>query len=123
MASSTHASATSSLPLGRSDAATPGPVEAMPPRSRHQRSVWARLRRHRPALIGLGVLVAFALLSVFAPLASTFEPDRTSLLERFQPPSPRHWLGADELGRDIYTRLLYGGRVSLAVGLLVAVLS
>jgi peptide/nickel transport system permease protein len=89
----------------------------------NRRSVWQQLGRHRFALVGLSVLAVFVLLSVFAPLVSPFEPDRTNLLERFAPPGPKHWLGADELGRDIYTRLMYGGRVSLAVGFLVAVLS
>jgi peptide/nickel transport system permease protein len=88
-----------------------------------RRSVWQELARHPLAVVGLSVLVVFVLLSVFAPLLAPFEPDRTSLLERFQPPSAKHWLGADELGRDIYTRLMYGARVSLAVGFLVAVLS
>jgi peptide/nickel transport system permease protein len=69
------------------------------------------------------VLIALVLLAVFAPVLSPYEPDRTSLRERFQPPNAAHWMGTDELGRDIYTRLLYGGRISLAVGLLVAVLS
>jgi len=86
-------------------------------------AVWRQLRRHRLATIGLVVLVALVLLAVFAPALSPYEPDRTSLRERFQPPNVAHWMGTDELGRDIYTRLLYGGRISLSVGLLVALLS
>ncbi len=87
------------------------------------RAAWRQLRRHRLALIGLLILVALVLLAAFAPVVSPYDPDRTSLRERFQPPSAAHWMGTDELGRDIYTRLLYGGRVSLSVGLLVAVVS
>ncbi len=85
--------------------------------------VWRQLRRHRLAMIGRGVLTVVILLSAFAPMLSPFEPDRTSLRERFQAPSATHWMGTDELGRDVYTRLLYGGRISLAVGLLVAFLT
>lgn len=89
----------------------------------HWRAVWRQLRRHRLAFIGLIILVSLLLMAAFAPVLSPYEPDRTSLRERFQPPSAAHWMGTDELGRDIYTRLLYGGRISLSVGLLVAVLS
>jgi peptide/nickel transport system permease protein len=86
-------------------------------------AAWRQLRRHRLAVIGLVVLVLFVMLAVFAPLISPYDPDRTNLRERFQPPNAAHWMGTDELGRDIATRLLYGGRISLSVGLLVAVLS
>src|SRR5690242_2026632 len=121
MASSTHASVTNNRALN----AVNGPaISAAPAGSQlhRRRSVWRQLARHRLALIGLSVLVLFVLLSILAPVLSPYEPDRTSLLERFQPPNAKHWLGADELGRDIYTRLMYGARVSLAVGFLVAVL-
>jgi peptide/nickel transport system permease protein len=87
------------------------------------RAVLRQLRRHRLATVGLIALVVLVLLALFAPALSPYEPDRTSLRERFQPPNAAHWMGTDELGRDIYTRLLYGGRVSLSVGLLVALLS
>jgi peptide/nickel transport system permease protein len=87
------------------------------------RGAWRQLRRHRLAMIGLGVLAVLILVSVFAPFLTPFEPDKTSLRERFQPPSSVHWMGTDELGRDVFTRLLYGGRISLAIGLLVAFLT
>src|ERR1051326_9609113 len=70
-------------------------------------SAWRQLRRHRFAMIGLVVLAVLILLSVFAPMVTPFEPDRTSLRERFLPPSTNHWMGTDELGRDVFTRLLY----------------
>ncbi|MGH2403102.1 MAG: ABC transporter permease [bacterium] len=87
------------------------------------RRVWRHLRRHRLAVIGLWCLVMLVLLASLAPLLSPYDPARTSLRERFQPPNRAHWMGTDELGRDLYTRVLYGGRISLAVGVLVAVLS
>jgi peptide/nickel transport system permease protein len=74
-------------------------------------------------MVGLALLLILVFLAVFAPLLTQYDPDRTSLRERFQAPGTSHWMGTDELGRDIFTRLLYGGRISLAVGLLVALLS
>lgn len=80
------------------------------------RAVWRRFSRHRMALVGLGVLLLLTLISVFAPVISHYPPDQVSLLNSGLPPSPQHLLGTDELGRDIFTRLLYGGRVSLLIG-------
>jgi len=51
-----------------------------------------------------------------APYLTPFDPDKTAVLDRLRPPSVEHWMGTDELGRDVFTRLMYGGRVSLLVG-------
>jgi peptide/nickel transport system permease protein len=87
-----------------------------------ERSQWQmafeRFRAHRPALIGVFVLATLALLSAAAPLVSPYDPDKTALLLIYEPPSFAHPFGTDDLGRDLATRILYGGRVSLAVGLL-----
>ena len=87
--------------------------------------VWSRFRRHRFALIGLGALLFMVLVATFAPLApyGPNEIDRTItdpqfLSHGFAPPSPRHWFGTDELNRDLFSRLLWAGRISLAVGFL-----
>jgi peptide/nickel transport system permease protein len=80
------------------------------------------LRRHRFALGGAVVLALLCLSAVAAPL-SPYDPYRTSLLERFQPPSLLHPMGTDDLGRDEATRVLLGGRLSLSVGLLAVALS
>lgn len=68
-------------------------------------------------MLGLYVLIALALASAFAPLLTRYDPDLPDIRQAEQPPSRQHWLGTDELGRDVYARLLYGGRVSLTVGL------
>ncbi|GAB4502100.1 MAG: ABC transporter permease [Anaerolineales bacterium] len=75
---------------------------------------WKRFREHSPALAGGLVL----LLVTFAPLFSRSDPYKQDLLQRFSPPSAAHWMGTDDLGRDMWARVLYGGRVSLSVGLL-----
>ncbi|MFP3090306.1 ABC transporter permease [Treponema sp. TIM-1] len=75
-----------------------------------------RLRRNRSAMIGLGIFLLLAILAVFAPYISPYEYAKLSLQERFQGPSFKHWFGTDEMGRDLFTRIIYGGRYSLAVG-------
>jgi len=87
-----------------------------------ERSQWQmaleRFRMHRPAVLGIFVLATLALLSVAAPIVSPYDPDKTQLLALYEPPSLSHPFGTDDLGRDLATRILYGGRVSLSVGLL-----
>jgi peptide/nickel transport system permease protein len=77
-----------------------------------------RFRAHRPAVAGVFVLGTLALFSAAAPLISPYDPDKTALLLIYDPPSLAHPFGTDDLGRDLATRILYGGRVSLAIGLL-----
>ncbi len=79
---------------------------------------WLRFIKHKMALIG-GVITLFIIILVaFAPLFSNFDPMTQDLLHRFKPPSSEHWMGTDDLGRDMFSRVLYGGRISLSVGLL-----
>jgi peptide/nickel transport system permease protein len=81
---------------------------------------WRRFRRHRLALTGGLAALVLTLAAVAAPLLAPYPPDRIDLASRWTPPSRAHLLGADELGRDVLSRLLYAGRVSLAVGFAVA---
>ncbi len=84
------------------------------------RLVLRRFRHHRLALASGLLLALLALASLCAPLAAAwlgYDPNAVDLLARFAPPSAEHPLGTDELGRDLLLRLLYGGRVSLFVGL------
>jgi peptide/nickel transport system permease protein len=87
-----------------------------------RRSQWAmafeRFRAHRPAMLGVLVLTLLAVLCAAAPLVSPYDPDKTRLLDLYNPPSLAHPFGTDDLGRDLATRILYGGRVSLTIGLL-----
>jgi peptide/nickel transport system permease protein len=88
--------------------------------------VWQRLLRHRLAQASLVFLSVLLVLSLAAPLIGSLrsiDPLATDLLRRFEPPSVEHWLGTDDLGRDLFQRLLDGGRVSMLVGLAGAVLS
>jgi peptide/nickel transport system permease protein len=77
-----------------------------------------RVRRDPVALVCLVILLAIILAAIFAPWIAPDDPYKTSMLRRLKPPlTPGHLLGTDELGRDMATRLIYGGRVSLMMGL------
>jgi len=78
---------------------------------------WQRFCQNKLAVVGLVVIVIFILLAIFAPLLTPHDPNRANLRERNQPPSKEHWFGTDDMGRDILARTLYGGRISLSVGL------
>ena len=78
--------------------------------------IWRRFRRHRLALISAIVLLLMVILVIAAPY-SGYSPTEQDPKDQFASPSAEHWFGTDELGRDIFTRILYGGRVSLAVGI------
>jgi ABC-type dipeptide/oligopeptide/nickel transport system permease subunit len=80
--------------------------------------LWARLRRDTRALIGLAVVTILVLVAVTAPLVAGHDPTRIDLAGQLQPPSVEHWMGTDIQGRDVWARLVYGARVSLAVGLI-----
>src|SRR6201992_4313156 len=71
----------------------------------------------RPSgVIGLGIITAFILLAVFAPLIVPYDPISTSWTLVRKPPSALHWFGTDDLGRDILSRVVYGARASLVAG-------
>jgi peptide/nickel transport system permease protein len=77
---------------------------------------WDRFARHRLALVGAVVLAAIALVSILAPLLTPYSASTTDLEHITAPPNWSHPLGTDELGRDVLTRILFGGRISLLVG-------
>ena len=77
---------------------------------------WLRLRRNRMALFGLGVLGLFIVVALFTPWLAPYGYDTQDLDLGATPPSAAHWLGTDIFGRDLLTQIMYGGRISLAVG-------
>jgi peptide/nickel transport system permease protein len=82
------------------------------------RSVGRRLVRDRVAMLCAAVLVLLVLAAIFAPWVAPADPFKTSMLKRLLPVgSPGNWLGTDELGRDLLSRLIYGGRLSLTMGI------
>ena len=81
---------------------------------------WLRFRRNHLAMLGLAITVALVLMAIFAPWLAPYDPIAQTLSERLQPPgTPGHWLGTDDFGRDIWTRILFGSRITLYIVLLV----
>jgi peptide/nickel transport system permease protein len=83
---------------------------------------WRALAGNPLAMTGLAIVLALVLVAALAPLLATHAPTAQNLTERLQPPSAAHWLGTDELGRDIYSRLVHGARITLQIVALVAVI-
>jgi ABC-type dipeptide/oligopeptide/nickel transport system permease subunit len=86
-------------------------------------NAWARFRRNRLALVGLALVVVLAASALLAPWLAPHDPARQSLIEKRARPGAKFLLGADEFGRDILSRVIYGSRVALLVGLLSAAIA
>ena len=84
---------------------------------------WARFRRNRLALVGLTLVIVLGLSAVLAPWVAPYDPARQNLIEKRARPGGKFLLGADEFGRDILSRVIYGSRVALLVGLLSAAIA
>ena len=95
---------------------TPTPTAMRPARS-FWRDVWRKLSRDPVTLVCMIVLALIVAIAVLAPFIAPFDPFKTSMVHRLKPPGTAgHLLGTDELGRDLLTRLMYGGRLSLFMG-------
>ena len=84
--------------------------------------VWLRLRKHKPAVVSFGVVLTLTTACMAAPLIAPYAFDAIDLGAIRQTPSLSHWMGTDDLGRDLFTRILFGGRVSILIGILSAVI-
>ena len=109
MATTTH----SPRPLA---GVTPDPLTASPARSQWWHS-WQRFKRYRPGVVALGFIILLVLLAIFAPLVAPYNPNAVETSLRGAAPSGEHWLGNDDIGRDILSRIIYGTRVALIVGI------
>ncbi len=87
------------------------------------KDAWARLRKNKMAVFGAGTLVFMALFCLIGPFISPYTYDAQDLNQYAKPPSAQHWFGTDKLGRDQLTRIMYGGRISLAVGICATMVS
>lgn len=93
------------------------------PALRKRPGVLRRFSRNLFAVAALGYLLLVILAAVFAPVITPYDPNRIVMGETLVPPSADHWLGTDESGRDEFTRLLYGARISLTIGVVAMLLS
>ena len=109
-----------------SEQADSAPLNLAPGRggesSRKHRSLWGdalrRLTKNPGSMAGLALLLIIIGAAIFAPLITRYDPIEIVASERLKPPSADYWFGTDSFGRDIYTRIVYGGRISLRVGII-----
>lgn len=105
-------------------ATTPSPVILVEERveARASRGLWGdafvRLRRNKPAIVGVVCIVLFVFVALFAPWLAPYDPNKIGLGPSFGPPSREHLAGLDKLGRDELSRVIYGARISLFVGII-----
>ncbi len=83
-------------------------------------SLWSisfrRMRKNRTAIAGIIILFVFAVIAIFAPLIAPYDPFDQNFIMSFRPPSAENFLGTDEFGRDVFSRIIYGARISLQIG-------
>ncbi|HST19085.1 MAG TPA: ABC transporter permease [Gaiellaceae bacterium] len=99
------------------------PVALPNPRARRRRLLRKRFLRRPMAVAGLIVVVGFVVVAIFAPLLAPYDPGATDFNALLAHPSPEHWLGTDELGRDELSRLIWGARASIQAGVFATVLA
>ena len=87
------------------------------------KSIRTMLRTNWTALLGLVLIVLIAALALAAPLVTRYDPEAIDLVNMRQPPSAEHWFGTDDLGRDVFSRVVYGGRTSLIIGFVPSLIS
>lgn len=87
------------------------------------KEIWRRFRRNKQAMVGMCMIAILIIGAVFADIIAPYDPLKQDIIHRLQGPSSAHWFGTDELGRDIFSRILYGSRISLTVGLIAVGLS
>jgi peptide/nickel transport system permease protein len=92
-----------------------GPIAEIPGEIRKARPFWRRAFRNVGAVLGIALLVMVSLVGIFAPQISTYDPLAIDMSQKFQPPSRQHFLGTDELGRDMFSRVVMGTRISFQV--------
>ncbi|WP_294578528.1 ABC transporter permease [uncultured Thomasclavelia sp.] len=78
---------------------------------------WNIFKKNKVAMVCLGIVIILCLVALFAPWIAPYDPDAQVLTDRLLPPSSTHWFGTDDLGRDIFSRVVYGCRISLSVGI------
>lgn len=84
---------------------------------------WIRLKKNKMALLGLIIIVCLIIVAIFGPIFSSHTYDEQNLMMTNSSPSWEHWFGTDNLGRDIFIRVLYGARISLAIGIVASLLN
>ena len=106
----------------KKDGAAAPSVEVLQ-KSNQWRDVWIRLRRNKLAMVGMVIAILLTLMAILAPWVAPYDYQEQSIADRLQLPSAAHLLGTDNMGRDILSRIIYGGRISLLVSLIAVAVS
>lgn len=93
------------------------------PATTYWQDAWRRLRQNKVAMAGLIMISFISLLALIGPYLSPYSYSDQSLMSANQPPSATHWFGTDNLGRDLFTRILYGARISLSIGIVASLIN
>ena len=88
-----------------------------------RQDAWLRLKKNRAALVGLSIILFISVLAVFGPMLSPYSYSDQTLANANQSPSAAHWFGTDNLGRDLATRVCYGARISLSIGVVASLIN
>lgn len=98
------------------------PVSIENTKSVRWKTFYKKLAKNKAAMAGAFIIIFVILMGIFAPLLATHDPDTTNVMNKLQGPSAENYLGTDDVGRDIFSRLLYGARVSLGIGFVSTIL-
>lgn len=93
------------------------------PGTTYSQDAWRRLKQNKPAMLGLFIIVFIIIIAIAGPWLSPLSYSDQNLTAANQPPSAEHWFGTDNLGRDLFIRILYGARISLAIGVVASVIN
>lgn len=85
--------------------------------------IWYKVKKNPMTILGGSLILILVVLAVTAPWLTPYDPIKINMAERFQPPSAAHWFGTDEVGRDIFTRVLYGARLSLGASITIVLIA
>ena len=88
-----------------------------------RQDAWLRLKKNKAAMAGLFIIIFVTLLAILGPMISPYSYSDQSLADANQAPSPAHWFGTDNLGRDLVTRVCYGARISLSIGIVASLIN
>lgn len=93
------------------------------PNTTYHQDAWRRLKKNKLAMLGLYTIIAIIIIAVIGPLLSPLSYSDQNLNETNRPPSSDHWFGTDNLGRDLFIRVLYGARISLSIGIVASLIN
>lgn len=97
--------------------------EAAAPSTGYWSDAWLRLKRDKGAMFGLGFILLLVTVAIIGPMLSSFSYEDQNFLQANLGPSAEHWFGTDSLGRDLFIRVLYGARISLAIGIVASLIN